>query len=52
MIDYIIIGVIAIALVLIVYRGISKAKKGETGCGCGCNSCPSSGECHPEEQDK
>lgn len=49
MVDYIIVGIIMIALALIVFRAVNKAKKGETGCGSGCSGCPSSSACHKED---
>ncbi len=31
----------------IVFNGIRKRKKGQSGCGCGCDGCPSANLCHP-----
>lgn len=44
-IDYVIIGVLAVAVVGIVVYLIRQKKKGKSGCGCGCNGCPHAGQC-------
>ncbi len=57
-IDYIIIGVVALAVALVIAHLIKRKKQGESGCGCGCSSCPSAGACpsaklqNKEEEDK
>lgn len=44
-IDYILIGVLALGMALIIVHLIRQKKKGKGGCGCGCSSCPSAGSC-------
>ena len=44
-IDYLLIGVLAIALVGIALHLIYRKKQGKSGCGCGCAYCPSAGSC-------
>lgn len=44
-IDYILIGVIAASIALIVVHLIRRKKQGKSGCGCGCSSCPAAGAC-------
>ena len=57
-IDYIIIGVVALAVVLVTVHLIKRKKEGKNGCGCDCSSCPSAGACpsaklqNKEEKDK
>ena len=45
-IDYVLIGVLALAVVGIIVYLIRQKKQGKTGCGCGCANCPSAGACH------
>lgn len=45
LIDYILIGVIAVGIALITVHLIRRKKQGKGGCGCGCSSCPSAGAC-------
>lgn len=44
-IDYILIGVLALGIALIIVHLIRQKKKGKGGCGCSCASCPSAGMC-------
>ena len=45
----IVIGLVILAVfVAILARGIYNKKHHKGGCGCGCDSCPSSGICHPK----
>ena len=45
-IDYVIIGVVAVAVIAIVIHLVKRKKAGISDCGCGCESCPSAGACH------
>lgn len=45
LIDYILLGGIALIALGIVVWLIKKKKKGQTGCGCGCSGCPSASAC-------
>ena len=50
-IDYLILGVVAVALGgIIAYLIISK-KKGNGGCGCGCKSCPNANACSAKKDE-
>ena len=50
-IDYLILGVVAVALGgIIAYLIISK-KKGNSGCGCGCKSCPNANACSAKKDE-
>lgn len=54
-IDYILLGVLAVVIAVIVVRQIQKKNKGESGCGCNCKNCPSAGACGgkiPQEKEK
>ena len=44
-IDYIILGVVALAVTLIIVNLVKRKKEGKSGCGCGCASCPSANSC-------
>ena len=44
-IDYVIIGVVSIAVVGIMIYLIRQKKKGKSGCGCGCSGCPHAEQC-------
>ena len=44
-IDYVIIGVLVLAVTLVIIHLIKRKKEGKSGCGCGCTSCPSAGSC-------
>lgn len=45
-IDYVIIAVVAVAVVGVVAYLIYNKKKGKNvGCGCGCSGCPNAGAC-------
>lgn len=44
MIDYVIIAIIIVLAGLVVFRQISRKKRGESGC-CGCSGCSSAGSC-------
>lgn len=44
-IDYVIIGVLVLAVTLVIIHLIKRKKEGKGGCGCGCASCPSAGSC-------
>jgi len=50
-IDIIIIAVLAAAIVGIVAFLVIRKKKGISGCGCGCTSCPHAGGC-PSSKEK
>ena len=50
-IDYVIISVLAVAVVGIVLYLLRQKKQGKSGCGCGCNGCPHAGACHSEQKD-
>lgn len=45
MIDFLIIGVIAVCVALAVVYKVKMKKTGERGCCTGCSSCPSKGNC-------
>jgi hypothetical protein len=51
-IDYIIIGAVSLAVVLISIHLIKRKKEGKNGCGCGCASCPSAGSCPSMQKEK
>lgn len=44
-IDYIILGVVAVAVTLVIINLVKRKKEGKGSCGCGCASCPSAGSC-------
>ena len=44
-IDYVIIGVVAVTVILVIVNLVKRKKAGKNGCGCGCSSCPSAGVC-------
>ncbi len=45
LVDYIILGGVALLVAGVVYHLIKRKKRGEGGCGCGCQGCPSAGSC-------
>lgn len=59
-IDIVIICIVAAAFIGAIAYLIWKKKKGISGCGCGCSSCPHAGACHsqstkpkvPQEEEK
>ncbi len=44
-IDYILLGVAALVIGVVVAHLIKRKKQGKGGCGCGCQNCPSAGAC-------
>lgn len=51
-IDWIILGVLALAIVGIAAYLIKRKKEGKGGCGCGCQNCPSKGKCHGKTEEE
>ncbi len=51
-IDWILIGVSAVAVIAIAVHLIKRKKAGKGGCGCGCAGCPSAGKCGSVPQKK
>ena len=49
-IDYIIIGIVAAAVLGAIAYLIWRKKKGISGCGCGCSGCPHAGACHSQKE--
>ncbi len=45
-IDWILIGIIALAIGGVIAYLIKRKKEGKSGCGCGCQGCPSAEKCH------
>ncbi len=45
-IDWVIIGVLVLAMTGIIVYLVRQKKNGKSGCGCGCQNCPSKGKCH------
>ncbi len=53
MINWIIGGVIIVALLAVVITGIVKVKRnGGIVCGCGCGGCSKASQCHPSKKEK
>ena len=44
-IDYVIIAVLAVAVLGIIGYLVKEKRQGKSGCGCGCNGCPHANAC-------
>lgn len=51
-IDYVILGVVAVAFGGIIAYLVAAKKKGNSGCGCGCKSCPNANACGAKQKDE
>ncbi len=44
-IDYMIIALLAVAVIGVIVYLVKQKSQGKTGCGCGCGGCPHAGSC-------
>ena len=44
-IDYVLIGILALAVTGIIVYLVKEKRKGKSGCGCGCGGCPHANAC-------
>ena len=51
-IDYMIIAVLAVAVLGIIAYLVKQKRQGKTGCGCGCGGCPHAGACAGAKAEK
>ena len=47
-----VVVILAVIVCLIISSRIKAKKRGESGCGCKCSSCPSAGVCHANKKDE
>ncbi len=51
-IDYMIIAVLAVAVLGIIAYLVKEKRQGKTGCGCGCGGCPHANACASAKAEK
>lgn len=51
-IDYVIIAVLAVAVLGIIAYLVKEKRKGKSGCGCGCGGCPHANACASRRAEK
>ena len=51
-VDYMIIAVLAVAVLGIIAYLVKEKRKGKTGCGCGCGGCPHANACASARAEK